>query len=208
MNIQALPISIKTLVVITDLDTGKELVRGANAIHQENMSNAIAKMLSRDTSFFISELHFGNGASITSSDGTISYRAPNISGASANLHKSSYFRVVDDNDLNNPDPTVNNVIVSHSNGTTYSDIIITATLDYSDPDSADSVFNIVNSTQESLDATTSISGEFVFDEICLKTRGTGGVNTGNLLTHFIFHPVEKLANQRIQVVYTLRVQAG
>lgn len=208
MNIQALPISIKTLVVITDLDTGKELVRGSNAIHQENMSNAIAKMLSRDTSFFISELHFGNGASIVAADGTISYRAPNVSGASANLHKSSYFRVVDDNDLNNPDPTVNNVIVSHSNGTTYSDIIITATLDYSDPDSADSVFNIVNSTQESLDATTSISGEFVFDEICLKTRGTGGVNTGNLLTHFIFHPVEKLANQRIQVVYTLRVQAG
>jgi hypothetical protein len=208
MNIQALPISIKTLVVITDLDTGKELVRGANAIHQENMSDAIAKMLSRNTSFFISEMHFGNGASITAADGTISYRAPNISGANANLHKGAYFRVVDDADLNNPDPAVNNVVVSHSNGTTYSDIVITATLDYADPESTDSVFNIVNSTQESLDATTSVSGEFVFDEICLKTRGTSGVNTGNLLTHFIFHPVEKLANQRIQVVYTLRVQAG
>lgn len=208
MNIQALPISIKTLVVITDLDSGEELVRGSNAIHQENMSDAIAKMMSRDTSYFISEMHFGNGASITSADGSITYRLPNVSGANADLHKSSYFRVVDDADLNNPDASVNKVIVSHSSGATYSDIIVTATLDYSDPGAADSEFNIVNSTQESLDATTSVSGEFVFDEICLKTRGSSGVNTGNLLTHFIFHPVEKLSNQRIQVVYTLRVQAG
>lgn len=208
MNITPLPIRIETSIVITDLDSGKELVRGSNAVHQENMSNAIAKMMSRETNFFISEMHFGNGASIVGSDGNISYREPNVTGLSADLHNSKYFRVVDDNDSNNPDITSNTVTVVHTNGTTYSDIVVTATLDYSDPDPEDSVFNIIDSTQESLDATTSITGEFEFDEIGLKTRGATGVNTGYLLTHFIFHPVEKLANQRIQVVYTLRVQAG
>lgn len=208
MNITPLPIRIETSIVITDLDSGKELVRGSNAVHQENMSNAIAKMMSRETNFFISEMHFGNGASIIGSDGNISYREPNVTGLSADLHNSKYFRVVDDSDSNNPDTASNTVTVAHTNGTTYSDIVVTATLDYSDPDPADSLFNIIDSTQESLDATTSITGEFEFDEIGLKTRGITGVNTGYLLTHFIFHPVEKLANQRIQVVYTLRVQAG
>ena len=208
MNITPLPIRIETSIVITDLDSGKELVRGSNAVHQENMSNAIAKMMSRETNFFISEMHFGNGASIVGSDGNISYREPNVTGLSADLYNSKYFRVVDDNDSNNPDITSNTVTVVHTNGTTYSDIVVTATLDYSDPDPEDSVFNIIDSTQESLDATTSVTGEFEFDEIGLKTRGATGVNTGYLLTHFIFHPVEKLANQRIQVVYTLRVQAG
>ena len=208
MNIQPLPIRIETSIVITDLDSGEELVRGSNAIHQENMSNAIAKMMSRETNFFISEMHFGNGASIIGADGNITYRAPNVSGLSADLHNSKYFRVVDDADSNNPDATLNTVNVAHTNGTTYSDIVVTATLDYSDPDPEDSTFNIINSTQESIDATTGITGEFEFDEIGLKTRGTTGLNTGYLLTHFIFHPVEKLANQRIQVVYTLRVQAA
>lgn len=208
MNIQPLPIKIETSIVITDLDSGKELVRGTNAIHQENMSYAIASMMSRDTNFFISEMHFGNGASIVGSNGDITYRPANVNGKDADLHNPTYFRVVDENDANNPDNTSNKVITAHTAGTTYSDISVTATLDYSDPNPTDSLFNIINSTQESLDATTTIAGEFTFDEIGLKTRGITGVNTGYLLTHFIFHPVEKQANQRIQVVYTLRVQAG
>jgi hypothetical protein len=208
MKIQKLPVSIETFIVIKDLDTGDILCEGSNAIHQENMSTAIAQSIARGTGFFISEMHFGNGASITGIDGTITYRIPNVTGISADLHKPTYFRVVDEEDLNNPDSTENRVTVTHTNGTTYADTIVTATLDYDDPDASDSVFNIVNVTQQSLDATTSVNGEFVFDEIGLKTRGDTGVNTGNLLTHFIFHPVEKLANQRIQIVYTLRVQAG
>ena len=208
MKIHNLPVNIETFIVIKDLDTGEILCEGSNAIHQENMSTALAQSMARGTGFFISEMHFGSGASITGTDGTITYRTPNVTGTSANLHKTTYFRVVDEEDLNNPDSTANKVTITHTNGTTYADTIVTATLDYTDPAVNDSVFNIVNGTQQSLDATTSVDGEFVFDEIGLKTRGDTGVNTGNLLTHFIFHPVEKLANQRIQIVYTLRVQAG
>ena len=208
MNKIQLPVSIETFIVIKDADTGEILREGSNAIHQENMSTAIATGLARGNNHFISEVHFGIGASITGIDGAITYRKPNVTGVDANLHKATYFRVVDDEDLNNPGAEANNVTVIHTTGTNYADTIVTATIDYSDPLVNDSTYNIVNGTQQSLDATTSVDGEFVFDEIGLKTKGNTGVNTGNLLTHFIFHPVEKQINQRIQIIYTLRVQTG
>jgi len=208
MNIQELPINFETFIVITDLDSGKILCEGKNAIHMENMSTAIAQSLARGLGGFISEMHFGNGSSITGTDGTITYKKPNITGQDATLHNTTYFRVVDEDDANNPDTLTNKVTISHTSGTGYADTLVVATLDYIDPAVDDSVFNIVDNTQQSLDATTSVTGEMVFDEIGLKTRGISGLNSGKLLTHFIFHPVEKQANQRIQVAYTLRVRAG
>jgi hypothetical protein len=208
MKQETLPVSITTHITIRDLDTGEVIREGKNAIHQENMSIALATALARGSNFFVSEMHFGNGATVISTDGSISYRLPNVAGVDADLYNNTYFRVVDGSDLQNPNSTENNLTVVHSKGTTYADTVITATLDYADPVAADTTFNIVNSTENSLDATTTVDGEMVFDEIALKTKGTEGLNTGKLLTHFIFHPVEKGANQRIQIVYQLRVQAG
>jgi len=208
MNITSLPVKITTHIVISDADTGEILREGENAIHQENMSQVFATALSRGTNSFISEMHFGKGASVTAIDGSISYRTPNVFGANSDLYSPSYFRVVDTQDLNNPDIANNNITVTHTTGTTYSNTVITATLEYNDPITTDSIFNVVNSTENSLNATTEVDGEMVFDEIALKTKGTVGLNSGNLLTHFIFHPVEKSHNQRIQIVYTLKVQAG
>lgn len=208
MNITSLPVKITTHIVITDADTGEILREGQNAIHQENMSQVFATALARGSNSFISEMHFGKGASVTAIDGSVSYRTPNVFGSNSDLYNPTYFTVVDAQDLNNPDSDNNNLTVTHTTGTTYSNTVVTATLDYDDPVATDSVFNIVNSTEDSLNATTSVDGEMVFDEIALKTKGTAGLNSGNLLTHFIFHPVEKARNQRIQIVYTLKVQAG
>lgn len=208
MKLETLPVSITTHITIRDLDTGEVLREGKNAIHQENMSVALATALARGSNTFVSEMHFGNGATVIATDGSISYRLPNVAGLDANLYNNTYFRVVDGADIHNPNVVENNLTVEHSKGSTYADTVITATLDYTDPIATDSVFNIVNSTQSSLDATTTVDGEMVFDEIALKTKGTEGLNTGKLLTHFIFHPVEKGENQRIQIVYRLRVQAG
>ena len=208
MNTTSLPVKITTHIVISDADTGKILREGKNAIHQENMSYVFATALARGINSFVSEMHFGKGASITATDGSITYRNPNVVGSNADLYNPVYFRVVDAQDLNNVDPGSNNVTVTNTSGTTYTNAVITATLDYGDPVASDSVFNIVNSTENSLSATTTVDGEMVFDEIALKTKGITGLNTGNLLTHFIFHPVEKSANQRIQIVYALTVQAG
>ena len=49
---------------------------------------------------------------------------------------------------------------------------------------------------------TNQNGTFIFDELGLYTA------TGNLLTHIIFHPIQKSANRQIQVIYTVRVRAG
>lgn len=208
MKLETLPVSITTHITIRDLDTGEVLREGKNAIHQENMSVALATALARGSNYFVSEIHFGNGATIVETDGNVSYRLPNVAGVDADLYNDKFFRVVDSSDINNPNFAENNVTVVHPKGAVYADTVITATLDYTDPLASDSVFNIINSTENSLDATTTIDGEMVFDEIALKTRGTNGLNTGKLLTHFIFHPVEKGTNQRIQIVYQLRVQAG
>lgn len=208
MNITSLSVCISTHIVIRDADTGKILCEGSNAIHQENMSTVLATALARGANSFISEIHFGRGASVTATDGSVSYRLPNVFGSNAELYSPTYFIVVDAQDLNNFDTANNAVTVTHTNGTTFSNTVVTATLDYSMPAINDSVFNIVNITENSLNATTEVNGEMVFDEIALKTKGSVGLNSGLLLTHFIFHPVEKSSNQRIQLVYTLKVQAG
>jgi len=208
MNIQELPISIETFITIKDLNTGKILVEGSNAIHQENMSVALSLALARSAGSFISEMHFGCGAAIVATDGTITYRKPNIVGIGANLYTPTYFRVVDDSDVNRMEESSDGVVIQHNVGSNYSDTIVTATIANKEPFAVDSTYNTFDSTSSSLDATTIYDGEFEFNEIGLKTKGNTGLNSGNLLTHFIFHPVQKNDDQTIQIVYTLRVRAG
>ena len=47
----------------------------------------------------------------------------------------------------------------------------------------------------------------MFDELGLKGKAAT-LGAGLLLTHVIFHPVQKSANRLIQVVYTLRIRVG
>jgi hypothetical protein len=117
MNTTSLPIKITTHIVITDADTGEILREGQNAIHQENMSHVLAQALAREVNSFVSEMHFGKGASITATDGSITYRSPNTFGSNADLYNPVYFRVVDAQDLNNPDSANNNVTVTNTSGT-------------------------------------------------------------------------------------------
>jgi hypothetical protein len=85
----------------------------------------------------------------------------------------------------------NHMVVLHTGGNTYSDIVITCTLGYNEP-----------SGQDALDNAANLTGNYIFDELGLKTPG--GVH----LTHVIFHPVQKSANRKIQIIYTIRITAG
>ena len=46
----------------------------------------------------------------------------------------------------------------------------------------------------------------MFDELGIKSWNGSTVDAGNLLTHVIFHPIQKSLNRLIQIDYTIRVQ--
>jgi hypothetical protein len=181
-------------LLIRDPSDGTVLLNKKNAIHYENFSVAVARALANRPDGNIHEMHFGNGGSTVSGTGAITYFPPNTIGSTASLYNPTYFKVVNDLSPLNADSTKNFIEVNHLNNTGYTDIVITCTLDYSEP-----------SGQEAFDDESDLESDYVFDEIGLKTYDpvAGG---GLLLTHVIFNPIQKSLNRLIEVVYTLRVQ--
>ena len=90
-------------------------------------------------------------------------------------------------------------------GTVYSDILVTCLLDYGEPNLS-SPGNLVGQTQSAFDNSQNLDGAFVFDELGLKGYSDAGQGLGKLLTHVIFHPVQKSSNRLIQIEYTVRIQ--
>jgi hypothetical protein len=76
----------------------------------------------------------------------------------------------------------------------YTDILVSALLDYGEPNN-----------QEAFDTATDPDSLYVFDELGLRSFSPTG--TGRLITHVIFHPVQKSLNRLIQIDYTVRVQS-
>lgn len=174
--------------------TNEIFVDKRNAIHYENMSIALASSLANSGNGFIYKIAFGNGGTAVDPTGIITYLTPNSSGVNASLYNQTYSKVVDDRSSNNVDPTRNFIETRHVTGTNYTDIFVTCLLDYGEP-----------SDQSAFDNSTNNEGAYVFDELGLQSYSS----TGNelLLTHVIFHPVQKSLNRLIQVDYTVRVQS-
>jgi hypothetical protein len=151
-------------------------------------------MLANKSAGFVHEMHFGNGGTSVDPTGVVTYLPANSTGASADLYNQTYYKVVDDNSSLNLDPTRNKIEVRHTPGLVYTDIVVSCLLDYGEP-----------SGQQAFDNTTNFDDDFVFDELGLKSwNGTAG--TGKLLTHVVFHPVQKSLNRLIQIDYTVRIQ--
>ena len=169
-------------------------VNKRNAIHYENMSIAMANSIANSGQGFIYELAFGNGGTAIDTTGIITYLTPNSAGSNASLYNETYSKVVDDRSSNNVDPTRNFIETRHVTGTTYTDVFVTCLLDYGEP-----------SDQLAFDNTTNNNSTYVFDELGLKSYSS----TGNslLLTHVVFHPVQKSLNRLIQIDYTVRIQS-
>jgi len=165
-----------------------------NAVHYENISIALAQSIANSGQGFIYEMGFGNGGTAVDPTGIITYLTPNSSGSNASLYNETYSKVVDDRSSNNSDPTRNYIETRHVTGTNYTDVFITCLLDYGEP-----------SGQLAFDNTTDNESEFVFDELGLKSYSSTGQSL--LLTHVIFHPVQKSLNRLIQVDYTVRIQS-
>jgi hypothetical protein len=192
------PAIIQGFVKIHDPKTGEVLVDKKNAIHYENISIAMAQTLSDRTSAqgggWIYEMAFGNGGSSVDPTGVITYLPPNVTGQNADLYNETYAKVVDDNSAANTNPAENFMTVIHTTGKLYTDILVTCLLDYGEP-----------AGQQAFDNSTNFNGEYVFDELGLKCWN-GSETDLRLITHVIFHPVQKSLNRQIQIDYTLRIQ--
>ena len=179
---------------IFDPETGEDFVNKRNAIHYENMSEALALSIANKTTGFIHEMAFGNGGTSVDPTGVITYLPANSSGQNATLYNQTYYKVVDGSSSLNTDAARNKLTVSHVSGNVYTDIIVSCLLDYGEPND-----------QAAFDNTSNFNDTYTFDELVLKSW-TGTVNTGKLLTHVVFHPVQKSLNRLIQIDYTVRIQ--
>ena len=193
-----IPIQIQGFVKIFDPVSGEIFVDKKNAIHYENMSVALATTLSNRTlaqgGGWIYAMAFGNGGSAVDPTGVITYLPPNTTGANADLYNQTYIKVVDDNSAADTDITNNYMEVLHTSGQVYTDILVSCLLDYGEPPG-----------QQAFDNSTNFNGEYVFDELGLKAVN-GDTTNLRLLTHVIFHPVQKALNRQIQIDYTVRIQ--
>ena len=186
-------------IKIFDPDSGEVYIDKRNAIHYENLSEAIAYTLANKGQSYIYEMHFGNGGTSIDPTGIINYLPSNTNTSNSNLYNPTFAKIVDDTSTLNADPVRNKIEIRHTPGRVYSDIVISCLLDYGEP-----------SGQAAFDNSTTLNETYTFDELGLKARSTDGssglTTTGKLLTHVVFHPVQKSLNRLIQIDYTVRIQ--
>ena len=188
-------VAVQGHIKIFDPESGEVFVDKRNAIHYENMSEAMAYSLANKGTSFVYEMHFGNGGTTVDPTGVINYLPPNVKTQNSDLYNPTYYKIVDGSSSENTNPTSNKMEVRHVPGTLYTDILVTCLLDYGEP-----------SGQGIFDNSQTLDENYVFDELGLKGYNDAGAGLGKLLTHVVFHPVQKSLNRLIQVDYTVRVQ--
>jgi hypothetical protein len=183
-------------IKIFDPETNEVFEDRRNAIHYENMSVALAASLANQGYGIIEGMSFGNGGSTVDPNGLITYLTPNNIGVNSGLYSQTYYKIIDPKNLSNIDPTRNFLEIRHVRGTVYTDIFCSVLLDYGEPNG-----------QAAYDNAQDMNSDFVFDEIGLRASSEDGIaGNGRLLTHVIFHPVQKSLNRLIQIDYTVRIQ--
>jgi hypothetical protein len=187
-------IDIQGHIKIYDPKSKEVFVDKRNAIHYENFSLALVNSVGNQGYGWVSQMSFGNGGSRVDPTGIITYLTPNTIGQNATLYNRTYSKSVDAASTANLDPTRNFMETRHVIGTTYSDLMVSCLLDFGEP-----------SGQLAFDNSSDLDGQYVFDELGL----VGYDSSGNelLLTHVIFHPVQKSLNRMIQIDYTVRIQS-
>ncbi len=201
---------IKGILKISDPNTGEVFVHQENAIHFGNISWAITQALVGSDLGHITNMVFGSGGTSIDSSGNISYRSPNTSNlqdASAEPYQATYFEAFADS---------GNSIVTIPGTSNFSDLTSTTLIAFGQPSAPNAEF-----VQSVTDTATTTNDTYIFDELALytgTTMGTLGTTgspgsfnfapDGRMLTHVIFHPVQKAQNRELQIEYTIRVQMG
>ena len=219
--IDKLASSIKGHLTIVDKHTREVLLDKDNAIHYGNISSKIAESFIGKPSAFLNYMVFGNGGVTVDSVGSISYNDTNTSSAkapTAQLFNTTF--VYEMTNYNSDNQTDTSREVNTSGIGNYEDIECVVTLDQNTP-SAAQLLDLANGSND----TTLTNTSFVFNEIALYT---GLKNQGNkasegdiisflgdtsderptLVTHVVFHPIQKSTNRTLEITYKLRIQMG
>jgi hypothetical protein len=183
-------ISIRGHIKIHDPESGEVFHDKANAIHYENFSEALAYCIADKTGNFIKTMRFGNGGTSVDPTGVINYLPTKTNTQNSTLYTETFSKIVDDTSVDNLDPTNNKMEIRHIPGQVYTDVLVTCLIDYGEP-----------AGQAAFDNSQNLTESFVFDELGLFSTA------GKMLTHVVFHPVQKSLNRRIQIDYTVRIQS-
>jgi len=103
-------------IKIWDPVTGKILQDKSNAIHYENMSEALAQSLGNKGTGFIQNMAFGNGATAVDSTGVITYLPTNTFGQNASLYNQTYSKIIDNTSALNLDTALNYIEIRQTTG--------------------------------------------------------------------------------------------
>ena len=176
-------------VLIRDANTGEIIINQRNAIHYGNLARITAQALSGQFSgsAFINWMAFGNGATAIDTSGRVIYKTPRVSEtfeSAAGLYSRTYEKSFE----------AEGATLDVITGPSYTDIKITVLLGFNEP-----------TTQDIFDSANTLEGDFVFDEIGLFSKSST-IDEAIMLTHVIFHPVQKSQNREIEIVYTVRIQ--
>lgn len=193
-------IKFKGFVEIFDKETGECLLSKSNSIHYGNMAWIVAQALTGNPDATLYYMAFGNGATSVDTTGKIVYKPPRVTEAyeaGANLYSRTYAKRID---ADNGDDTSGIQVIP---GQSFSDIKITCTLNYGEPSEEEGA--------DPFDTSIDNNGQYVFDEMAIFSKPTDPeiddpINSSTMLTHVIFHPIQKSLNRVIEVVYTVRVQ--
>jgi hypothetical protein len=199
-------IELKGYVEVFDKETGECLVSKSNAIHYGNMARIIALALNNTPNAFINFMAFGNGGtSVDTTGGKVLYRSPRVTEAyeaSSGLYNKTYHKDIAPGDPENPSIQV-------ITGPSFTDIVMRVELGFSEPNGTEEGA-VPGVAQEVFDTSVTNEGDYIFDEMGIFTNPINGsadsFNDAVMLTHVIFHPVQKSQNRAIEIIYTIRVQ--
>lgn len=176
-------------IKIIDVNDDIVIVDKRNAINYPNFAKALTDILTNQPNLYaINTMAFGNDGVSVDALGEVTYKTPKTDGQTGGLYNETYEKIVN----NTPDIDIDNNIDSiYTTGNSFSDLVITATLDYDEP-----------SGQPDFDNSENVETDYTFNEIGLKS------SEGEYLTHVIFHPVSKSQNRKIKIIYTIRIAVG
>ena len=201
-----LGLNVSGHILIRDKETGQELVNKRNAIHYGNMAYIVAQALTQspqdNRNAFVHYMGFGNGATSVDTAGKVVYKTPRVTESynnDASMYNLTFWKPIS-SDISNAD--VSNNYTQVIPGTSYTDLKMVCTMGYSEPPDADA-----------FDSSVTNEGDYVFDELALFSYPTDTtvveselINTSTMLTHVVFHPVQKSKNRIIEIIYTVRIQ--